>query len=314
MVPASTITKFCLLTNDVENTSIINNRLDDETGSLVSTKGMPLLLDLYSKYNIRATFFFTADIARKHPSIIKLVQPYGHEVGCHGLNHEDKYAFDILPLDTQVAHLTEAKKILEDISGKEVISFRSPALRVNRFTPEALFKTGFKIDSSISSQRFDMFMSLGSTNKLNWVFAPRFPYKTSLTNLAKAGNGHIIEIPISSLIIPYIGTTLRIAPSLIRFLRHILCIETRLSKKPIVFLIHPNEFIDEVKDTKSLNRRSENIISSLLTDSLRSRLKIKNLGEKAIPIYEREIQFFLKHNFHFTTITDYCLLNNFLDV
>jgi len=49
---------FVLLTNDVETTSIWHNSLRDETGIKVYKEGMPALLDLYAKYNIKSTFFF----------------------------------------------------------------------------------------------------------------------------------------------------------------------------------------------------------------------------------------------------------------
>jgi len=49
--------KYALLTNDVETTSIWFNSLRDETGKKVLEEGMPILLDLYAKYNVRSTFF-----------------------------------------------------------------------------------------------------------------------------------------------------------------------------------------------------------------------------------------------------------------
>ena len=57
---------------------------------------MPRLLDLYDRYGIRATFFFTGHIANLFPEIVKMVIPYGHEIGSHGLTHEVDKAFDIL--------------------------------------------------------------------------------------------------------------------------------------------------------------------------------------------------------------------------
>ena len=56
--------KTCLITNDVETTSIVNHRLSDETGRYVLEQGMPRLLDLYDAYGVRATFFFTGHIAQ----------------------------------------------------------------------------------------------------------------------------------------------------------------------------------------------------------------------------------------------------------
>ena len=51
------ISKYCLLTNDVETTSIWFNSLRDETGLKVLREGMSVLLDLYEKYEIKTTFF-----------------------------------------------------------------------------------------------------------------------------------------------------------------------------------------------------------------------------------------------------------------
>lgn len=95
-----------------------------------------------------------------------MILPYGHEVGSHGLSHKKEDGFDVLPLDKQIEHLKESKNILEDICGNEVISFRSPALRVNEHTGIALAEAGFKIDSSIASQRFDLFLSFGGFKKI----------------------------------------------------------------------------------------------------------------------------------------------------
>ena len=54
----------CIMTNDVETTSIINGGLRVETGDRVWKEGLPLILDIYAKYNIRATFFFIAKYAK----------------------------------------------------------------------------------------------------------------------------------------------------------------------------------------------------------------------------------------------------------
>jgi len=299
------IIKYCLLTNDVETTSIRQNRLSDSIGELVLKEGMPLLLDLYSKYQIKSTFFFTGQIAQQHPEIVKMILPYKHEVGCHGFSHEVNEAFDVLPFNEQVNHLKKAKKILEDISGQEVISFRAPALRVNKETPRALMESGFLIDSSIASQRFDFLMSFGSREKLNWITAPRYPYKTKFDNLARKGANNLVEVPVSAFILPYIGTTLRVFPYVSRLTRHCLHIETKNSGKPIVFLIHPNEFIAEDDFSDKITRRTSNIFKYLFADLLRNKLKVKNLGRDAVILYEQEIEFFKKHNYKFLTLKDY---------
>ncbi|MGK9369473.1 polysaccharide deacetylase family protein [Melioribacter sp. Ez-97] len=297
--------KFCLFTNDVETTSIWHNSLRDETGIKVYREGMPILLDLYAKYNIKSTFFFTAYIAKLVPDVVKMVLKYGHEVGSHGKLHDRCYGFDIMPLNMQKEHLEYSKKLLEDISGEEVISFRAPALRVSKLTSVALLETGFRIDSSVASQRFDFFLSSGSVNKIKWLLTPRCPYRVNYYNIFKRGDSQLVEVPISSFIIPYIGTTLRVLPRITMLIRGLLYLESKITDKPIVFLIHPNEFLDEKKDLRIIKKQSKNYIVSLLQDIIRSKIKVKNLGINAKKLYESELIFFLRKSCEFTTIKDY---------
>ena len=293
--------RYCLLTNDVETTSILNHRLDDKTAEYVLKEGMPRLLELYEKYNVKATFFYTAHIAKLFPEVVKMIIPYGHEVGSHGYTHEVNQAFDVLPFEMQKEHLLKSKDILEDISGQEVISFRAPAARVNQDTVTALIETGFKIDSSISSQRMDMFMSFGALKKLNWLTAPRLPYYTDKQNIFKRGDSELFEIPISAIGFPYIGTFMRIAPAINRMTRNLLHLESKINNRPFVFLTHPNEFINEERDSANIERRGGNYFSYLLGDVLRHKLKVKNLGKDALPIFERELLFFENKKYVFKT-------------
>ena len=297
--------KYCLLTNDVETVSIYHNSLRDKTGLKVLKEGMPLLLDIYEKYNIKSTFFFTGYIAKLYPEIVKMIIPFGHEVASHGMSHEKKYGFDVMDLDSQISHLKESKKILEDLSGQEIISFRAPALRVSKNTTMALEEAEYKIDSSVASQRFDMFMSFGGMKKLNWLIAPRKPYRASKDNIFSKGKSSIIEVPLSASILPYLGTTLRIFPTVTSIQRSLLSFESRMTKKPIVFDIHPNELIDESNEPREFKRRSNNIFASFLQDTLRSKLKNKNLGMKCYDLYEKEIRYFKSLMFEFTTLNEY---------
>lgn len=293
---------ICLMTNDVETTSIVNGGLRPETGVKVWKEGMPRLLELYEKYNVKVTFFFIANFAKECPEIVKMIQPYGHEVACHGLTHEHNLAFDVLTLDEQIRHLNESKKILEDIAGEEVVSFRAPALRVNEFTPTALIETGFKIDSSVAPQRIDMFMSLGSKKKLAWLKAPRTPYFVSEKNMARRGNTELFEVPVSSFMFPYIGTFMRVSPTLTKLTRQLLYQETKNTIKPINFLIHPNELIEEESLHLKVEKRASNYVSYLLSDVLRKKLKQNNLGLLARDLCEKEIRFWKDKKYNFRTM------------
>jgi alcohol dehydrogenase YqhD (iron-dependent ADH family) len=97
--------RICLITNDVETTSILNHTLRDKTGEYVLRQGMPRLLDLYEHYGVRATFLYTGHIARLYPEVVRMGYRDGHEVGSHGLTHEVDNAFDVLSPDEQLSHL-----------------------------------------------------------------------------------------------------------------------------------------------------------------------------------------------------------------
>ena len=293
--------RICLITNDVETTSILNHKLRDKTGEYVLNQGLPRLLDLYDKYGVKATFFYTGHIAKLYPDVVKKAYERGHEVGSHGLTHEVDQAFDVLSPEEQLSHLKQSKQILEDIIGDEVISFRAPAARVDKGFPRILREAGFKVDSSVSSQRLDMMFSFGALKKLHWLTAPRKAYFVRTENIFKKGDSGILEAPISAFGFPYIGTFMRIAPVLNRATRYILYWETLCSGRQFVFLTHPNEFIDEDQETTEIERRGSNYISYLLGDVIRHKLKVKNLGEKALPIYDRELTFFKNKGFEFVT-------------
>ena len=185
--------RLCLITNDVETTSILNHKLRDKTGEYVLNQGMPRLLDLYDKYGVKATFFYTGHIAILYADVVRKAYEHGHEVGSHGLTHEVDQAFDVLSPEVQLSHLKQSKQILEDIIGEEVVSFRAPAARVDKGFPEILSEAGFKVDSSVSSQRLDMMFSFGALKKLHWLTAPRKAYFTQVDNIFKKGDSGILE-------------------------------------------------------------------------------------------------------------------------
>ena len=293
--------KICLITNDVETTSILNHKLRDETAKYVLKQGMPRLLDLYERYGVKATFFYTGHIAQICPEVVKMAHDRGHEVGSHGLTHEVDQALDILTPEQQLDHLRQSKQILEDIIGEEVISFRAPAARVDKGFANVLNEAGLKVDSSVCSQRMDMMFSFGSLKKLHWLTAPRKAYQTKPDNIFRKGDSPLLEVPVSAMVFPYIGTFMRIAPGLNRFTRSMLYLESCCNGRQFVFLTHPNEFIDETRDDEPIQRRASNPIAYFFGDVLRHKLKVKNLGEKALPLYQRELEFFHKKGFEFIT-------------
>jgi len=285
---------------DVELTSIAENKPTKLMAQKVLKKGLPRLLDLYSKYDVEATLFFTGDIVEIEPEVIEITKERGHEIGCHGYTHYSTTGFDIMSYEEQVKQLTISKKIIEDVAGP-IKSFRSPELRINNDTISALEKTGFSIDSSVSSQRFDGPLSYGTSMKLNWLNSPRGPYTPSRSNPFEAGNSNILEIPVSALVFPYISTAMRISPPIFNCLERYLLNESKSTNNPVVFLTHPNECIYESSNTPWKSRG----FMSYFRDNLRTQLKLKNLGIKTIKMIDRSLSIAKNLGFEFISMKTY---------
>ncbi len=291
------------MTADVEAHSLSLNREDPSIIKQVHRQGLPRLLSLLSKYDASGTFYFTGMFAEQSPESVELVKDHGHEVGCHGYDHSPERAFDILSYQEQVEELNKAKRAIEPIAGR-IESFRAPALRINSKTVRALENTGFTTDSSIASQRFDGPMSFGAKGKLKWLNAPRKPYMLSHMSPAHRGNSRVMEIPLSAAIIPFIGTTMRISPSINRAVKKYLFFESKITDKPVVFLFHPNECLDASARTTT-TRRSNNALEYLFADLLRHKLKLKNMGERSIRLLDEILKSAGEYGFSFTTVREY---------
>lgn len=122
------------------------------------------ILDSLDKYNQKATFFCVGKIASDFPYVINHIVERGHEVGCHSNEHIwlTKMTPKQLRLDTK-----DAIKVLEDVSGQKVVSFRSPAFSIgesNKWAFEILAECGIERDSSVypASRDFGGFASFPS--------------------------------------------------------------------------------------------------------------------------------------------------------
>lgn len=296
--------KVVCITNDVEATTIQGVSYSDIVAERVKNEALPITLNIYKEYGIKATFFCVAEMMEKEPDIIPMLMKDGHEVGCHGWIHDSDKAYDILGLEEQVEHLKRAKQIIEKQTGKPLSSFRAPALRVNEFTCKALSEVGYSNDSSVAPQRLDAFMSLGSKKKMQWIRAPREVYRASKTNLARRGESSIAEVPVSAYGAPYIGTFIRICPFMTKILHWILYWKTKGDNKQVVTLLfHPNELIPR-KESLNVIRRTKNPIKHFFVGKLRVWLKRRNFGEPAQRLIRHEIAFWKSKGYEFCTISE----------
>jgi peptidoglycan/xylan/chitin deacetylase (PgdA/CDA1 family) len=293
---------YFLMTNDVECHSIALNRIEPKIADEIYEVGLPMLLDLLSKYEVISTFYFTGKFVELKPEAVDLVKEHGHEIGCHGYDHSLNRAFDLLTYHQQIEELKKAKNAIEPVAGK-IQSFRAPALRINEDTVKALEEMGFTTDSSVCPQRFDGPFTYGSKKKIKWLIAQRKPYMISYDSIVKSGSSNILEIPISAAIFPFIGTTMRISPFITKILQKYLYHESKKTEKPIVFLFHPNECLD-IGDKITTTRRTNNPFEYLFADVIRHKLKLKNLGLISLKLLDEVLMSAKEYGFEFVSVNE----------
>ena len=295
---------YFLQTTDVELTSVPLNLPVPEMAPIILKIGLPRILDLYSEFDVESTFFCTGDIVELEPEIIDIVRERGHEIGSHGYTHFSTEGFDVFPIERQIEDMRRSKTILEREGSGPLRSFRSPEARISEDTIRALEVCDFRYDSSVCPQRIDGPFSYGFRQKKKWIIAPRRPYRMSYSSFVSEGSSQIIEIPISSFLFPFIGTTMRIHRGLTNILRRILFFEAAHRNVPVVFLFHPNECI-EVESSREIDTKYSGNYQAMFSGSLRTELKMRNLGRNAMGLMGDILRSAKKNGFEFCSIENY---------
>ncbi|MDP8256138.1 MAG: polysaccharide deacetylase family protein [Candidatus Alcyoniella australis] len=141
-------TKRLLITFDVEEFDLpqdLGLELDELKAQQIARGGAEMLAGLIRRTGVAPTCFVSGSFAKQHGRVIKLLSGLGCEIACHGALHSRRPAEQ--STDELTAQLTEARAVLEKLSGRPVAGFRSP--RFEQVPLEALRDAGFSYDSSI---------------------------------------------------------------------------------------------------------------------------------------------------------------------
>lgn len=167
---------------------VFSLRIDLESQKGIK-EGLPKILNLLSKYNMKASFYLTMggesnlfqllkykkkipekrklkifskkeilrmaflpkDFVKENEIILKRILEKGHELGIHGWKHRAwTRALEKIDVEKQI-DLSIKKYWM--IFGRKPDSFCSPAFRINRKVIDILNKTGFKIISDLEGEK-----------------------------------------------------------------------------------------------------------------------------------------------------------------
>ena len=162
------------------------------------------LLGILNDKNIKSTFFCLGMVAKTNPEIIQRIAGDGHEIGCH--SHAHKFITQLDKNSFRKDTIT-AIKLLEDITGKYIHSYRAPAFTIteqNKWALEVLAECGITRDCSIfpTTRSFGGFPSFGcekpSIIKIGDFTIKEFPINTARilgAKIAYSGGGYFRLVP-----------------------------------------------------------------------------------------------------------------------
>jgi len=129
----------------VENLSSVINQENWQKYESRVQKSVDIILESLDEFDSKATFFILGWIAERNKPLVRKIAESGHEIASHGYSHkiltsmsEDEIRDDVL----------KTKKILEDISGYEILGYRAPCFSITEKSIDILKDSGYRYDSS----------------------------------------------------------------------------------------------------------------------------------------------------------------------
>ena len=132
-----------VLTANPENRSRLSVMSHQAYGPVT---GMPRILAMLKRHDLRATFFCPGYTAERYPDLVRRVVDDGHEVAHHGYLHE---AIQGMSTQQEADVLDRGLDALERITGQRPIGYRAPMWETTYATAQLLLDRGFLYDSSL---------------------------------------------------------------------------------------------------------------------------------------------------------------------
>jgi peptidoglycan/xylan/chitin deacetylase (PgdA/CDA1 family) len=144
--------------------------LDLSMGVYGPKVGLPRLLSILERQEVKATFFVPGWVAEKYPEEISKIVKKGHEIANHCYKHENNES--VTSYDKERKIIERGSKALKNVTGQTPLGFR---MGTSRNTRRILLDLGFLYDSSVMDSD-----------------EPHF-----IDNNTKGGGERLVELPVS---------------------------------------------------------------------------------------------------------------------
>jgi len=174
--------RIMLITHDYE--ADIGSWTRNYTGVEKATKP---LIEIHAKHDVPATVYFTAEAAKHHAWAVEAWRDAGHQIGCHGLQHESygPHHWEMAIMEPLLEHeirprIELATEIVEKVAGVRPRTFRCPRGFCGNAVLSALEDLGYVTDSSYMMFHYEKQLA---------------PYHPSAEDWTQQGDMQILEIP-----------------------------------------------------------------------------------------------------------------------
>jgi peptidoglycan/xylan/chitin deacetylase (PgdA/CDA1 family) len=123
-----------------------NSPCDISRGVFGAEVGMPRMIELLRRLDLKATWFIPGHTIESFPKQTEAVAAAGHEIGLHGYSHENPLN---LSRKQEQAILNKCIGLIEKFWGRPPVGYVAPWWEVSETSVELLLEAGIKYDNSL---------------------------------------------------------------------------------------------------------------------------------------------------------------------
>eukprot|EP00871_Galdieria_phlegrea_P005022 jgi/Galph1/5520/GphlegSOOS_G4151.1 len=167
-----------------------NSPFDISRGIFAAEVGVPRLLELFRRFQIKTSWFIPGHSAESFPEQMRQVVAAGHEIGVHGYSHENPVQ---MTPDQEEQVMARSVQIIEQLSGQKPRGYVAPWWELSSLTPNLLLLYGFQYDHSQGHHDFQPYYARTGEH---WTSIDYSKSAEEWMKPLKKGNAiDIVEIP-----------------------------------------------------------------------------------------------------------------------